>query len=57
MTAHNNLGNLYMLKRELDEAYNHFSKALQLNYDDASVHSNIANFYFEVRQVEGPNII
>ena len=45
--AHNNLGNVYYYKRELDKALEEYQKALVLNPNYSLAHNNIGNVYFE----------
>jgi protein O-mannosyl-transferase len=41
--AHNNLGAVLLTKKELDEAIDHFSKAIEIKPDEASAFANLGN--------------
>ncbi|MFZ0503733.1 MAG: tetratricopeptide repeat protein [Chthoniobacterales bacterium] len=41
--AHNNLGALLLKKGQLDEAIDHFSKAIEIKPDEASAYANLGN--------------
>ena len=52
LIAHNNLGNALFQKGNVDEAFVHFQKALQINPDYAEAHVNLGNALFQKGNVD-----
>ena len=50
--AHNNLGNALFQKGNVDEAFVHYQKALQINPDYAEAHVNLGNALFKKGNVD-----